>query len=65
MKRDQVASQKNGSKQIPRLFRCPDCDLRDDLNVMGLPLPHRRYLKFGVRTCETCGGTARSAVDVW
>lgn len=40
--------------RVLRPHRCPDCDLRNDLNALGVPLPARRYLKFGTKNCETC-----------
>jgi len=56
---------KQKGKRVVRPHRCPDCDIRNDLNVMGQPFPIRRYAKFGVKNCETCAGTGRVEYLEW
>lgn len=63
--RRKMHESKSKGKRIVRPFRCPDCDLRNDLSVMSVPLPTRRYWKFGVKNCETCQGTGRVEFHEW
>lgn len=52
-----------GGPKPKHTMRCPDCELRDALNAVGLPRFHPHYgfrLTIG---CEECEGTGR--VPMW